>query len=234
MKHKISILILVLLQAGCAVELKDKPKDEPMVRAAAKPDYVIDGPLVLSSHTKIEVDRIVLTKNAVITTEDKTLTLIAKELVSDGGVIRNFAPEAAAYWANNGRTGGMITLMVQTARGTLDVDLNGEKGGHGKNGYRGPSGHGGCPGNGANGGNSGSLHLEVVDNDGFNINWTNEVGAAGEAGIKGAADDNTPRDQVGGGVCSRDFPEAAPGMPGITKGQVCLKLGREETLRCQE
>ncbi|MBS1970005.1 MAG: hypothetical protein JSU04_06835 [Bdellovibrionales bacterium] len=234
MKHKISVLILLCLQAGCAVELKDKPKDEPKVQTAAVPDYVIDGPVKLTQHLKVEADRVVLTENAVITTEDKTLTIITKELVTEGAMIRNFPSGAKAYFAMNGRTGGAVIISARKARGTLDVQLNGEGGGHGKNGYLSEGGHGGCPTDGANGGNPGSLNLEVVDNNSFNINWTNTVGEAGEAGVKGAANDSTPRDQIGPGGCSRDRADSVPGLPGQFKGQVCLKLGNAEAFRCQE
>ncbi len=234
MKHKICILLMINLLAGCAVELKDKPKDELKVQAAVEPDYVIDGPLKLTRHLKIEADRVILTENAVITTEDKTLTIIAKELVTEGARISNFPSGAKAYFAMNGRTGGAVTISVRRARGTLDVQLNGEGGGHGKNGYLSEGGHGGCPTDGANGGNPGSLNLEVADNNSFNINWTNTVGEAGEAGVKGAANDSTPRDQIGQGGCSRDRVDSVPGLPGQLKGQVCLKLGNAETFHCQE
>jgi hypothetical protein len=234
MKHKISILLLIGLQTGCSVELKDKPSDGPKVQAAAAPDYVIDGLVNLTQHTKIEADRVVLTERAVITTEDKTLMIVTKELVSEGAAIQNFLPGAKAYFSTDGRSGGAIMIKAQRARGTLDVHLNGEGGGHGKNGYLQENGYGGCPTNGSNGGNAGSLSLEVVDNDSFNINWTNTVGEPGEAGIKGAANDSTPRDQIAPAGCSRDRADAVPGSPGKSKGQVCLKLGSEENFRCQE
>lgn len=234
MKHKISVLLMLNLLAGCAVELKDKPKDEPKVQVATVPDYVIDGPLKLTQHLKIEADRVVLTENAVITTEDKTLMIVTKELISEGALIQNFAPGAKAYFSTDGRAGGAIVISAQRARGTLEAHLNGEGGGHGKNGYLQESGYGGCPTNGSNGGNAGSINLEVADNDGFNISWTNTVGTAGEAGIKGAANDSTPRDQIAPAGCSRDRADSIPGNPGNSKGQVCLKLGSEEKFRCQE
>ena len=82
MKHKIWFLIGVFSLAACGVELKDKAKEtEPVqvVMTSAQPDYVIDGPVVLNAHESIEVDRLVLTKNAVIITEDKNLVIQVKE-----------------------------------------------------------------------------------------------------------------------------------------------------------
>jgi len=236
MKHKISFLLLGVLLAGCSVELKDKQSEPVQVEAmSSEPDYVIDAPLLLTTHTKIEADRVVLTRNAVITTEDKNLVIITKELVVDGAVIQNFPEGAAAYWEKSGRAGGTVSVDALKARGTLEVRLNGERGGSGKNGcITAPGHHPGCAGtDGAMGGNAGSLRVEIANNDAFNLNWINQPGFFGPAGVRGSVPMGTPADAAVYPPCDRDTRDGVNGQSG-TKGQVCVKLGSEERLRCQE
>jgi len=229
MKHKICFLVGVLFLNACGVELKDKEK-APQVVALAKPDYVIDEPLVLKEHTTLEVDRLVLTKNALIITEDKNLMINAKELVSEGAVIRNFAEGQRAFWEAQGRNGGNITITVHHGSGNLQVLLKGEDGGPGKHGLA-IDHHPGCSGtSGANGGNSGSLVATIVDNNGFNLSYQNDISLAGPAGVKGKVFWGTPNAVYP--PCVDDAPNGIDGKPG-SKGQVCFKLGGEETFRCE-
>lgn len=233
MKHKIYCLLLLSLTSACGVELKDKDKDQPeVVQILAKPDYVIDGPVILRESEIIEVDRLVLTKNAVITMEDKNLTILAKEIVAEGAVIQNFTAEARAPWEKNGRSGGVVTIVAKKATGRLQIDLRGEGGGSGKHGvWTDPRVHPGCAGSsGGDGGNAGTLRIEIVDMGSFNINWQNQGGAMGPAGLRGYVSPDTP--EAIQPPCGRDNPNGSDGAPGRT-GEICLKLGNQEVFRCE-
>jgi len=82
-------------------------------------DVFWDGVIELSNHEKIEAERVFLSNKAVVTTLDKNLTIIAREFISDGGVIRNFNEGTQASWEKNGRTGGTNSSMAKEARGRL-------------------------------------------------------------------------------------------------------------------
>lgn len=249
MKHKNFYLlffsaVLVLGLIACDVKLKDKqdplapvteegpenkPEDPPL-EVEGDP-VVIDGPVVLKDHQNIEVSRLHLTKNAVITTEDKNLVIVVQELVSDGGVIRNFPEDQRAPWEKNGRNGGSVFISVKKAVGTLQVHLQGEGGGSGRHG---PTSdfpnrpH--CVGtNGGNGGNAGTLRAEIADNQNFNLSYQNREGALGPAGLRGGTHSNDK--EAAKGTCYIDRPEGLGGKPG-ERGQICLKLGTEEKFRC--
>lgn len=248
MKHKIWFLIWVLSQTGCGVELRDKAKTDRLGRLEASlangqkssdeklSELIIDSPMELTGPLTIEKDRVVLTKNATITTGEYHLMIIAREIESDGALIQNFPEGAAAFWERNGRSGGMIGIESQKARGVLNVNLNGEGGGHGKNGcITDPRVHPGCAGtSGGNGGNAGSLRMKVADNDAFNLNWSNSAGALGPAGVRGSVQYAlSTLESAVFPPCDRDAVNGVAGKAG-SPGQVCLKFGSENEFRCQE
>jgi hypothetical protein len=172
----------------------------------------------------------VLTKNAVIITEDKNLLINAKELVSEGAVIRNFAEGQRAFWEVRGRNGGNISITTAHGQGSLQVILRGEDGGPGKHGLA-IDYHPGCSGtSGADGGNSGSLNATILDNSNFNLSYQNDVSDSGPAGVKGKVFYGTPNAVYP--PCAGDTPNGIDGKPG-SKGQVCLKLSNDESFRCE-
>ena len=195
-------------------------------------DIFWDGPVNLTNHQKVEAERVFLSGNAVITTADKNLTIVAKELISEGGIIQSFPESAEASWERNGRAGGMITIMALKARGSLQVKLRGEGGGRGKNGcYTDPSRHPGCAGTtGGNGGTAGSLNVNIGEGRDLNVSYENKEGVKGIAGVRGLVPYGTP-DAIHP-PCDRDTPNGGDGQPG-GKGQVCLKMSSDQDYLCQ-
>jgi hypothetical protein len=240
MKHKIwflsGVALITAILTGCSVEMKDKNAGgEEKVTTAANPDYVIDGPLTLDGHQKIEVDRLVLTHNAVITTLDHSLLIVAREIVSDGAVIQNFPIGTTADWEKNGRSGGTIQITAQTAKGHLQVNLVGESGGAGLDGCIVPTWTTppGCNGsNGGSGGNSGTLRAEIADSSNFNLNWENVEGKIGLGGRTGAIACPNPQVRAVHPPCYPE-PLAKDGQTSGLKGQICMKSGTEDGFRCQ-
>lgn len=235
MKHKISFLIITLLTTACGVQVKNKNSEQPVtVQALAHPDYLIDGPVVLDEDLTLEVNRLILTKDAVITTETHKLTIIAEEIVSDGAIIRNFAEGARASLEQNGRSGGGIEIKATIGRGHLQVEMRGESGGNGKNG-RIMSGLGGqltglgCLGtSGGTGGNAGTLQAEIADMTRMNLTWKNEEGSLGVAGTPFSAGPTDPNAKHP--PCDLRV-KGINGQPG-NKGQICLKFGDQESFQC--
>jgi len=196
-------------------------------------DIFWDGPVELTTHQKIEAARVFLSNKAVITTFDKNLTIVAHEIISDGGLIQNFAEGTQGFWDKNGRSGGTINIMSQKARGSLQVILRGENGGHGRNGaITFPGRHPGCAGaNGGNGGNAGNLNVNIADGNSLNISFLNQEGKLGPAGVRGSVEIG-PANEVVNPPCDRDYPDGVNGQAG-GKGQVCLKMSSEQEYVCQ-
>ncbi|WP_413290034.1 hypothetical protein [Bdellovibrio sp. HCB337] len=237
MKHKISFLILILLTSACSVEVKDKKEAQPIdVQKLSVTDYLIDSAVTLTEDQTLEADRLILTKNAVITTESYNLTIIAKEIVSEGGVIRQFADEARASWEQNGRSGKMITLKAKKASGQLRIELRGEAGGNGRNGRRLIATLNlsrvidkGCPGSGGGrGGDAGVLYADIADMRALNMNWKNDEGTMGNAGIGFSA---SPGDQNAIQTPCDHQVQGGNGQPG-SKGKICLKAANQESFQC--
>lgn len=195
-------------------------------------DLYWDGNIDLSEHQKIDAERVFLSSRALVTTFDKNLTIVTKEFISDGAVIQNFTDIAEGPWEKNGRSGGTITIMAKKARGTIQVQLRGEGGGHGKNGcITDPSHHPGCAGTtGGNGGSAGSLNVNFEDGRDLNISYDNKEGRKGIAGVRGSVPYGTP-DAIYP-PCDRDAPNGVDGQSG-GKGQVCLKMTAGLDYVCQ-
>ncbi|MBS1972658.1 MAG: hypothetical protein JSU04_20285 [Bdellovibrionales bacterium] len=196
-------------------------------------DILWDGPVELANHQKIEAARVFLTNKAVVTTLDKNLTIVTKEFISDGGLVQNFPEGTQAFWDKNGRSGGTINILSQKAKGSLQVILRGEQGGHGRNGaITFPGRHPGCAGaNGGNGGNAGNLNVNFSDGKSLNISFLNQEGKLGPAGVRGSVPMG-PANEVVNPPCDRDYPEGVDGQAG-GKGQVCLKMSSEQEYVCQ-
>lgn len=151
MKHKICILILMCLQTGCAVELRDRdqreqPDEQPVTELRVENEYALPIPLVQSEQTVLRYDRLVIGRNAQFITQGLNVKIEIKELISDGGTIRTFKSDQIAAVGTNGRGGGNLELVIGKARGDLQIVMQGEHGGKGVDGaapdesLRGPRG----------------------------------------------------------------------------------------------
>lgn len=144
------------LEAGQEYSLQVMYPEEPKrsidrISIQVPRDTVIDSPMVLDNRLKDvlqKTGRLFLTKNAVLTTNGQDLLLRLDELVSDGGLIRTFPPDAKATINIRGRSGGQIAIYSKRAQGNLSFELRGEDGGHGSAGQRGYSGANGIDGKG--------------------------------------------------------------------------------------
>lgn len=153
MKHKISILVLLLLHTGCSVALRDReqPDENPDTELVVENEYTLPVPLVMSEQTVLRYDRLVLGRNAQFITQGLNVRIEVKELVSEGGTIRTFKSDQVAAAGINGRSGGSLELVIARARGDLQIVMQGEAGGKGIDGkepdesLRGPKGAPGIP-----------------------------------------------------------------------------------------
>lgn len=77
------------------------------------------------------IETIVLEKDAVLITDGKTVTLTFNELISEGGKIVTFEEDKDFKSPDDqiGKSGGIINLVTEKARGELFVELRGLPGG---------------------------------------------------------------------------------------------------------
>lgn len=135
MKHKISFLILILIQAGCAVELRDRTKEAQEVsELRVESEYTLPVPMVMSEQVILRYDRLVLKANSRLITQGLNVRFEVKELISEGAEILTFKPDQFAPLGENGRRGGNLEIIAEHATGSLDVVMQGEHGGKGSDG----------------------------------------------------------------------------------------------------
>lgn len=151
MKHKISILILIFLQAGCAVELRDRNQEEEVSAPTATElkvdnEYTLPVPLIMSEQVVLRYDRLILGKNAKLITQGLNVRFEVKELIAEDAEILTFKSDQYAPLGSNGRRGGNVEIVAENAIGNLRIVMQGEHGGMGFNGrepdesLRGPKG----------------------------------------------------------------------------------------------
>lgn len=197
-------------------------------------DLLLEGEIELRENTKWEAERIFISRNLLVRTLDKNLLVVAKELISDGGSIVNFAEGAQAGLEQSGKSGGSIVIQAYRARGLLSLRLNAEAGGAGRNGvFTGRGAHPGCAGtSGGNGGQAGNLSVQVVENNGLQLSIVNDEGRPGGAGRRGAVANTTPVTEAVHPPCYAGAPDGVDGAPG-KQGQVCMKMSAELNFVCQ-
>lgn len=195
-------------------------------------DLVLEGALDLKEHTKLEAERIFISKKMILKTMDKNLAIFTKELISDGGTILNYTAGTKAGREKNGRSGGSISIVAEQARGVLTVHLSGEAGGDGRNGVVTMGAHPGCAGtNAGNGGSAGSLSVQIQEGRGLQIFFESHEGPPGLRGRRGSVASGTPASEAVHPPCSRYTPEGVDGQAG-SKGQVCLKMASDLDIVC--
>jgi len=187
MKHKISILILIFLQTGCAVELRDRNQQEE----AAEPtinelkvenEYTLPVPLIMSEQTVLRYDRLVLGKNSKLITQGLNVRFEVKELIAEDAEILTFKPDQYAQIGASGRRGGNIEIIAETATGNLKIIMQGE---HGSMGFPGKEPDEAL--RGARGVNGQDSLWVLLPNSGLDIYCTKkaENGAPGAPGLPG-------------------------------------------------
>ena len=128
MKHKISFLILILIQAGCAVELRDKNEETREVsELRVDNEYTLPIPLIRSEQVVLRYDRLVLKENSRLITQGLNVRIEVKELISEGAEILTFKQDQYAAPGENGRRGGNLEIFAEYAKGDLDVVMQGEQ-----------------------------------------------------------------------------------------------------------
>lgn len=131
-------------------------------------------------------------------------------------------------------TGGQTLIHAEQAKGSLHLQLNGEAGGIGRDalGKIGEVIMGCQPNAGHRGGNAGSALLNIAEDRDFMVAWTNSGGGAGDHGMVLVLPAATKVPE--GTLVPPCHKEAAQAGAAGQKGQVCMKNGSEESLRCQE
>lgn len=102
-------------------------------------DLIIDGPQTLDSYKfnsqSVELRRLILTRNAVLSTEGKNVSIHAQNFAAESGaIIETLSEKTAAIPAPpqmRGRSGGALNLQADTANGHVRFVLRGGKGGQG-------------------------------------------------------------------------------------------------------
>jgi hypothetical protein len=118
-----------------------------------KSSVVVDIPRDLEIHgqyrTKelVGINRLFLSKDAVIVTEGQDFRIEAQEILSDGGSILTFSSGQKALSSKDGRSGGFIKVVARRAKGSLRIEGRGETAGDGMDGTPGQNGNAGPTGN---------------------------------------------------------------------------------------
>ncbi|MEK2689895.1 hypothetical protein [Bdellovibrio sp. GT3] len=273
MKSVVSVLaVLSLFNLVACVEVMDKDdlKGEVVVKEIRnlvidEPYFLVDGDFVparrLTNKPNAEmallgdrqtyalsVDVLTFTDKGVLFTMGQDVRISARVLESQNGWITTFPADHEARLVADGVSGGNISLQVERASGSLNLVMQGERGGVGLTGGdphpsmdgksfplpRPMNGFGctqpkeGAPGGlGARGGISGSAHIEILDGEGFVLNAKASPGLGGRGGPGGA----------GGRYCMGSHkrgPSGATGPVGAegTVQTICVKRGSRE-LQCK-
>jgi len=99
-------------------------------------------------HTHIEgIHRLFFAPGSRLVTQGREVSIDVGEVISLGGTIENFAPGQTAGPGTDGRAGGSVTLIAQSATGQLLLHARGENGGVGLAGKVGLRGGAGARGN---------------------------------------------------------------------------------------
>lgn len=98
-------------------------------------DYVVrEGQSVFKEDTHLNVNRIFILENKPLQTNGFKVELVANELRSEKGIIQTFPENSKALPNSDGRSGGSLTIKVQSATGDLKIYMRGQNGGDGVNG----------------------------------------------------------------------------------------------------
>lgn len=102
-----------------------------------------------SESNRVEVsgfNRVFLSAKTRIRVKEQSLVIVTNELVSNGGRIETFRSDDEAGVGEAGRNGGLILIQAKKAKGTLTLNIEGERGGQGVSGRKGRDGHPGARG----------------------------------------------------------------------------------------
>jgi len=156
-------------------------------------DLVLSGNIKLNDNQSLAANRIFISRDLNLITEDKNLNIIANSIYSESGAtISNFDLNSQAKPDSNGLNGGVITIESGSLFGELTINLSGQKGGNGTynlplyNIIPSPEPFGlflevkkDCPGkSGANAGRRGNLFVvhRETNNLNFKVNYINTPG----------------------------------------------------------
>ena len=117
----------ILISSAEDAETETNPPDgkKPFLE---KEITLISEDLELTEDTVIRNRKVVLDM-AKIKTFEHDLLIVTEEFVSNHSIIQNFPEEQKAERGQDGRSGGNILIEAQTAKGELQLILNGEKAG---------------------------------------------------------------------------------------------------------
>ena len=241
----------------------------------------------MSLTLKENYNRVFLKDNSRIQTLNHDLVIEVNEIIVEKkATIETFALSQKASMNKKGRSGGNIRLVSQKASGSLNVYLRGEDGGDGssprpksgrppqassgiykivnskchlsrktENGHQGQRGNKGNPGQG--GGNTGSLFVEIYENNNFHLSYDfmrgrgglgGEGGLGQKGGLPGKLFNQLMQEpsttDSRGIICAetqkvRTGPRGEMGDQGIngetgSKGLICLRLSKDEKLLCYD
>lgn len=131
------LFVVLMATQGCAEKKNDK-----LAKSDLK-DLVIQAPTKFDSAQYLVVNRLILSREGRIITQGSDLRIEANEILSDDGIIEPFESNVPALPGMPGRSGGTITILAKSGRGTLFINGRGQNGGHGIDG---PAGRPGKPG----------------------------------------------------------------------------------------
>ncbi len=182
-------------------------------QSRSREEIVIPRDLHIQSEYKLQNDeswdsyrRIFLGPRGVITTQEHSLEIRADQIISDGGTIRTFAPEAHSP-NQNGLAGGTLSIVIRTGSGKLYVGQRGQGGADGIPGRENPMGRGLSGGNGFPGGASGNGRLKIIDfYHELQVSILIEGGSGGKGGPGGK----------GGRLMDVQLPSGSTGLPGAS------------------
>lgn len=98
-------------------------------------DFVVrEGQSEFTEDTRINVNRIFILNDKPLQTNGFNVELVANELRSEKGVIETFPENSKAPTNTNGKTGGKLTIKIQSATGDLNIYMRGQNGGDGTQG----------------------------------------------------------------------------------------------------
>lgn len=98
-------------------------------------DFVVrDGQSTFTEDTRLNVNRIFILKDKSLQTNGYNIELVANELRSENGIIETFPEDNKAATDNDGKSGGKLTIKVQSATGDLKILMRGQNGGDGSKG----------------------------------------------------------------------------------------------------
>lgn len=151
-------------------------------------DYIIEGDKDLKSYEVEKGFKVLKTAGRVffrasssLTTNGENFLIQAKSIESEGAMLQTFLPGQTVGVGFNGHHGGLIKIVAEELRGTLQVFMRGQNGGRGET-LLGASRKKwqDINNNGGAGGNSGQLELTIKDQTRGQIMFNLEPGKGGE------------------------------------------------------